>query len=149
MAVISNVAPVSNTLTIAGLGTLANGAYSAPSSFLDNTSSVMSYLTCWIRLAFTASVTSGASSPYVVLYIFEARDSSNLPTPPGVGGTVAPVANARQQIIQLSPSTSFQILDFQALDLGPFQHAFSFGNFSGSAFTACTATAYRDNIQSV
>jgi len=149
MTEFSNLAPASTTLTIASLSSIASGAYSAPSSLVDNTATTKSYLSGWVRLSFSAALTAGSSSPYITLYIHEARDGTNLPSPPGASAA-APSPNARQVIVQLVASGSFQIVDFPMVDLGPFQYAFQIANNSGVTFSGtATATLYRGDVQGV
>ena len=149
MTEFSNLAPVSTILTISGLSSVANAAYSAPSSLVDNTAATKSYLSGWVRLSFSAALTAGSGSPYVTLYALEARDGTNLPNPPGASAA-APSTNARQVMAQLVASASFQIIDFPLLDLYPFQYGFQFYNGSGVAFSGtATATLYRGDLQGV
>lgn len=149
MTELSNTATVSATLTISGLSSIANGAYSASSSLVDNTATTKSYLSGWVRLAFSGALTAGTGSPSITLYIHEARDGSTLPSPPGTSAA-APAPNARQTIVQLIASGSFQVLDFPVVDLGPFQTAFQFANNAGVAFSGtATATLYRGDVQGI
>lgn len=148
MTEFSNAATTSTTLTVTGLTGLTTANQSAPSSLVDNTATTKSYLSGWVRLALSAALTAGTGSPYIVLYIHEARDGTNLPSPPGTGA-VLPSPNARQAIVQLTPSASFQVVDFPMVDLGPFQTAFQFYNASGQTFGTATATLYRGDVQGV
>ena len=149
MTEFSNLAPVSTTLTISGLSSVASAAYSAPSSLVDNTAATKSYLSGWVRLSFSAAQTAGSGAPYVTLFALEARDGANLPNPPG-GSAAAPSPNARQVTAQLVPSGGFQVVDFPMLDLYPFQYGFQFYNGSGVAFSGtATATLYRGDVQGV
>ena len=152
MTTFSNVAPVSGAITIASLSTLGSGAYSAPSSLIDNTPSDpagVSYLRGQVRLSFSAALTAGAGLPYITLFILKAADGTNLPKPPGTSAA-SPALNQHQLIRQLVASTAFQIVDFPALDLDPFQYAFQINNNSGVAFSGtATLTLYRWNLQGV
>jgi hypothetical protein len=149
MTEFSNLAPISASLTIASLNSISSGAYSAPSSLVDNTATTKSYLSGWVRLAFGGALTAGSGAPFITLFVHEARDGTNVPSPPGASAA-APSPNARQATVQLVPSGSFQVIDFPMFDLGPFQYAFQVYNNAGVAFSGtATATLYRANVQGV
>ncbi len=142
----SNAAAVSDAVTITGLSTLASGAYSAPSSLIDNTPSGprgVSYVSGMLRLSFSAALTAGSGAPYITAYLLTAADGTNLPNPPGAAAT-APMPNARQVIGQLIANAAFSIVDFSVVDLDPLLYAVQIFNNSGVAFSgAGTLTLYR------
>ena len=146
MTEFSNSAFQVDALTIPSLSGLGSGAYSAPSSLLDNTTTNTqgkSFLRCVARLSLSAAVTAGSGSPYLVLYALAALDGTNLPNPPGTTAQ-APRPNARQRIAQLTAGASFQIVDFDdPFDLEPAQYAFQVLNNSGVALGTATLTIYR------
>ena len=142
----SNGAAVSDAVSIAGLSTLASGAYSAPSVLIDNTPTGphgVSYLSGMLRLSFSAALTAGTGAPYITAYLLTAADGANLPNPPGSAAS-APMPNARQVIGQLIASAAFSIVDFSAVDLDPFLYGVQLYNASGVAFSGtATLTLYR------
>jgi hypothetical protein len=150
MTTFSNAAAVSDTVTISSLSSLGSGSYSAPSTLIDNTptnSHGFSYLRGSLRLAFSAALTAGSTSPYITLIVMKAADGTNLPNPPASSAT-APSPNQKQYIVQLVPSASFQIVDFDGFDLDPFLYGFQIFNNSGVSFSGTvTATLYRWNVQ--
>lgn len=151
MTEFSNLDTVSSTITIASLSSLGSASYSAPSTLVDNTvaGNAKSYLRGWVRLSFSAALTAGTGSPYIVLYAHQARDGSTNPTPPGTGAT-APSPNALQVIVQLNASATFQVIDFPPIDLDPFKYAFQIQNVSGVAFSGtATLTLYRGDVQGI
>lgn len=152
MTEFQNTATVSDTVTISGLSTTASGAWSAPSTLIDNTPSGphgKSYLRGTVRLAFSAALTAGSGAPYVTLVLLEARDGTNLANPPGTSAT-APSPNARQVIVQLVPSAAFQVLDFPWFDTDAVLYGFQIYNGSGVAFSGtATMTLYRGDVEGV
>lgn len=150
MTEFQNTATVLDTVTISGLSTTASGAWSAPSTLIDNTPSGphgKSYLRGTVRLAFSAALTAGSGAPYVTLVLNEARDGTNLANPPGTSAT-APSPNARQVIVQLVASAAFQIVDFPWFDTDAVLYGFQVYNGSGVAFSGtATMTLYRGDVE--
>jgi len=143
--VVQNAPNNAVTLTFStSIDTLATGAYSVPSDTVNNVSgsATTSYLTVAVRLAFSAALTAGAGTPYITLYMLEARDGTNLPNPPGTAAA-APAPGARQVTMPLVASGAFSIVDFPEMEVGSYDVAFQFLNESGVDFSGTvTATAY-------
>jgi hypothetical protein len=142
----SNGAAVSDTVTISGLSSVASGAYSAPSTLIDNTPSNshgVAYINGLVRVSFSGALTAGSGSPYVTLFRLVAADGSTLPSPPG-SSAAAPSPNALQSIRQLVASGSFQVLDFGEFELPPMKFALQVFNNAGASFSGtATMTLYR------
>lgn len=142
----SNGATVSDTVTISGLGSIASGAYSAPSSLIDNTPAGphgIAYLNGLLRLTFSSPLTAGSGSPAIYAYRLVAADGTNLPNPPGASAA-APSPNALTSIAQQVASAAFSILDFGPFDMAPMQYAFQIYNNAGVTFSGTVAlTLYR------
>lgn len=151
MTEFTNTTPQAQTVTVSGLATLGAGAYSFPSSLLDNTptnSYSKSFLRGTMRLSFSSGVVVGATNPTIVLYRLLATDGTNVASPPASGTTNQPPANVPNSVSILPPSSTIQYVDFGPFELDPFKYSFQFYNNSGTAFSgSVSATLYTWDVQ--
>lgn len=145
-----NLAKVSDAVTVAGLSTVASGAWSAPSSLIDNTPGNgygLSYTRGLLRLSFSGPLTAGSGAPYVTAVMIKAADGSTLANPPGTSAA-PPSPNAYQVVRQLVAGAAFQVVDFPEIDLDPDHYAVQLCNGSGVAFSgSATLVLYRWALQ--
>jgi hypothetical protein len=137
---------VSDTVTISGLGSIISGAYSAPSTLVDNTPAgprSIAYLNGLLRLTFSSPLTAGAGSPNIWVYRLVAADGTNLPNPPGASAA-APSPTALASVAAQVASGSFSVVDFGPFEMEPFKYGFQMLNNAGVTFSGTVAlTLYR------
>ena len=133
------------------LNGLANAGYALGGAInnIPTAGSVISYDMADLTITLSSAVTTGSSSPYIVVWILPAVDGTNYPSPPGASAAAAPAGLAYS--FPQVPSVSTTTIVCPNIPIPPYNFKVQIQNNLGVAFpptNTSTCQLQRKGVQS-